>query len=98
MAKTVLFFTQRSCAPCRQIEPNVIALCEKYGASLQYVKVDTEGGKETAKNAGEFTTPVVIVLDENMIELTRLRNATPILDGLPKFLGANQNNPLPMCS
>jgi thiol-disulfide isomerase/thioredoxin len=91
--KTVLFFTQKSCGPCRQIEPSIIQLCQQSGAKLQYVQVDTEEGKQTAQSAGEISTPVCIVLDDTGSELTRLRNAQVILDGLPSALNIDTQKP-----
>ncbi len=91
--KTVLFFTQTSCAPCRRIEPTIKDLCMRYGVKLQYIRVDTPEGKQLAQQAGEFTTPAVIVLDSDGKELGKLRNETPILQGLEKKIIASKANP-----
>jgi hypothetical protein len=92
--KTVLFFTQASCAPCREIEPSVKGACDHYAATMQYIRVDTEAGRATAQSAGEIATPVVIVLDSDKKEIGRLRGKTEILSKLESLLKQNTEGSL----
>ena len=56
---TVTYFAAAWCAPCENLKPKVVAICDAAGVDLEVVDIDTWPAK--AANAGVMTIPTVLV-------------------------------------
>lgn len=56
---TVVDFWADWCAPCRQLSPIIDELADKYGAEVQFVKLDTNDNPAIAMREGVMALPTL---------------------------------------
>jgi thiol-disulfide isomerase/thioredoxin len=80
--KKVLYFTMKSCGPCKSIGPKVVELCRIYDVPLEIIQLDLPEGKAIGDYFRVVMTPEVVIADN-------LKDNSKPLDQNPGAIIAN---------
>lgn len=74
----ILFFTQNNCVPCRRVKPVMKDIAEEYGIDVDELDINLH--RKTTNEFNIMSTPTLIVLDDEGLEVNRVTGAKPKRD------------------
>lgn len=74
----ILFFTASWCAPCRKVKPIVKEIAEEYDIDVD--ELDVTLHVKTAQIFNVISTPTLVVIDNDGLEVNRVTGAKPKSD------------------